>query len=46
MKPLCGHAKRDLLSSLLESVYDGILKSGIEVKIWSEECLAKNVAVA
>ena len=41
MEPLCGHAKRDLLSSLLESVYEGILKSGIEVKVWSEECLAK-----
>ena len=46
VEPLCGHAKRDLLSSLLESVYEGILKSGIEVKVWSEECLAKNVAVA
>ena len=46
MEPLCGHAKRYLLSSLLESAYEGILKSGIEVKVWSEECLAKNVAVA
>lgn len=28
------------------SVYEGILKSGIEVKAVSDECLAKCVAVA
>ena len=30
---------------LYGSVYEGILKSGIEVKAVSDECLAKSVAV-
>ena len=30
----------------IEGSYNGILKSGIEVKVSSEECLAKCVAVA
>ena len=43
-EPLCGHAKSYLLSFLCGSVYEGILKSGIEVKVVSDECLAKSVA--
>ena len=43
-EPLCGHAKNCLLSFLCESVCEGILKSGIEVKAVSDECLAKSVA--
>lgn len=31
---------------LYGSVYEGILKSGIEVKAVSDECLAKSAAVA
>ena len=30
---------------LYRSVYEGILKAGIEVKAVSDECLAKSVAV-
>ncbi len=44
-EPLCGHAKSCLLSFLCESVCEGILKSGIEAKAVSDECLAKSVAV-
>ena len=44
-EPLCGHAKSCLLSFLYGSVYEGILKSGIEVKAVSDKCLAKSVAV-
>ena len=44
-EPLCGHAKSCLLPFLYGSVYEGILKSGIEVKAVSDECLAKSVAV-
>ena len=44
-EPLCGHAKNCLLSFLYGSVYEGILKSDIEVKAASDECLAKSVAV-
>lgn len=33
------------LSFLYGSAYEGILKSGIEVKAVSDECLAKSVAV-
>ncbi len=43
-EPLCGHAKSCLLSFLYGSVCEGILKSGIEVKAVSDECLAKSVA--
>ena len=42
---LCGHAKSYLLLFLHGSGYEGILKSGIEVKAVSDECLAKSVAV-
>ena len=45
VEPLCGHAMRCLLSLLNGSEYDGILKSDIEVKAWSDKCLAKSVAV-
>ncbi len=45
-EPLCGHAMSCLLLYLYGSVYEGILKSGIEVKAVSDECLAKCVAVA
>ena len=44
-EPLCGHAKSCLLLFLYGSVYEGILKSGIEVKAVSDKCLAKSVAV-
>jgi len=44
-EPLCGHAKSCLLLILCGSVYEGILKSGIEVKAVSDKCLAKSVAV-
>ena len=44
-EPLCGHAKSCLLSFLYGSIYEGILKSGIEVKAVSDKCLAKSVAV-
>ena len=44
-EPLCGHAKSCLLPFFHGSVYEGILKSGIEVKAVSDECLAKSVAV-
>ena len=44
-EPLCGHAKNCLLSFLYGSMYEGIPKSGIEVKVASDECLAKSVAV-
>lgn len=44
VEPLCGHAKSCLLSFLCGSVYEGILKSGIEVKAVSDEYLAKSVA--
>ncbi len=43
-EPLCGHAKSCLLPFLYGSAYEGILKSGIEVKVVSDECLAKSVA--
>jgi len=43
---LCGYAKSNLLSSILESEYEEILKFGIEVKVGSEKYLAKNAAVA
>ncbi len=33
-------------SILVGSAYEGILKSGIEVKAVSDECLAKSAAVA
>ena len=46
VEPLCGHAKRYLLSFIREGSYQGILKSGIEVKVSSEGCLAKCAAVA
>ncbi len=39
-----GHAKSCLLSFLCGSVYEGISKSGIEVKVVSDECPAKSVA--
>ena len=45
VEPLCGHAKRYLLF-YREGSYEGILKSGIEVKVSSEGCLAKCAAVA
>lgn len=39
--------RQELPASILYgSVYEGILKSGIEVKAGSDECLAKNAAVA
>ena len=44
-EPLCGHAKSCLLSFLNGSVCEEILKSGIEAKAVSDECLAKSVAV-
>ncbi len=44
-EPLCGHAKNCLLPFLYGSGYEGISKSGIEVKAVSDECLAKSVAV-
>ena len=37
---------RDTCFLYREGSYEGILKSGIEVKVSSEECLAKCVAVA
>jgi hypothetical protein len=46
VEPLCGHAKRYLLSLYTkESLHEGMPKSGIEVKVRSEDCLAKCVAV-
>ena len=44
-EPLCGHAKSRLLPFFGGSAYEGILKSGIEVKAVSDKCLAKSVAV-
>ena len=46
VEPLCGHAKRCLLSFLYGSICEGILKSDIETKAGSDECLAKCAAVA
>ena len=46
VEPLCGYAMRYLLSFIREGSYEGILKSGIEVKVSSEGCLAKCAAVA
>ena len=47
---MCGAAMRtrqELPASILVgSAYEGILKSGIEVKAVSDECLAKSAAVA
>lgn len=45
MEPLCGHTMRYLLS-LYGSAYEEILISDIEVKVRSDECLAKCAAVA
>jgi hypothetical protein len=45
VEPLCGHAKSYLLSIYKESSHEEIPKSGIEVKVRSEDCLAKCVAV-
>ena len=41
-------ADRENVEAYLESrgAYEGILKSGIEVKAVSDECLAKSAAVA
>ncbi len=41
VEPLCGYAKRSLLSFYDECVYEGVLKFNIEVKAWSDKCLAK-----
>ena len=39
--------RQELPASILcGSVYEGMLKSGIEVKAVSDECLAKSAAVA
>lgn len=46
MEPLCGHAMRYLLSLFCGSAYEEILISDIEVKVRSDECLAKCAAVA
>jgi hypothetical protein len=45
VEPLCGYAKTYLLSLYKESSHEEIPKSGIEVKVRSEDCLAKCVAV-
>lgn len=45
MEALCGHAMRYLLSLFCESAYEGILIADIEVKVRSDECLAKCTAV-
>lgn len=45
VEPLCGHAMRYLLSLFCESAYEGILIADIEVKVRSDECLAKCTAV-
>jgi hypothetical protein len=44
VEPLCGHAKRYLLSRI-RKVYTRKYPSGIEVKVRSENGLAKCVAV-
>lgn len=43
-EPLCGHAMSYLLSFYMKSDNKEISKTGIEVKVESDECLAKNAA--
>lgn len=44
MELLCGYAMRCLPSLFCEGEYEEIPGNGIEVKAWSEDCLAECVA--